>query len=88
MLARVLGNVYVSLGCRFVPGGSRVFDVLELSARTTGLGPDFDPVTRTIREATGVAARVRMAGSSSRTMARRFRVGAAGALALAMVLAR
>ena len=63
-------------------------DVMELSVPITGLGLDFDPVTRTTQKATGAAARVTWAGSFSRAIALWFLVGAAGAAALAMVLAR
>jgi hypothetical protein len=64
-----------------------VVDVLD-SARPTGVGPDLDPVARTMQKATQVAARVALAGSFSRAIALWFLAGAAGARALAMVLAR
>jgi hypothetical protein len=75
-------------GCRVRARRIAVVDVMELSVPITGLGPDFDPVTRTTRKATGAAARVTWAGSFSRAIALWFLVGAAGAAVLAMVLAR
>jgi len=65
-----------------------VVDALRLSARISGVGPDFDPVTRTAPQAARVAAWVTLAGSFSRAIALWFLVGAAGTAALAMVLAR
>ena len=63
-------------------------DVLGLSARITGVGPDFDPVTRTAPQAARVAAWVTLAGSFTRAIALWSLVGAAGAVPLATVLAR
>jgi hypothetical protein len=65
-----------------------VVDVLRLSARLSGVGPDFDPVTRTAPGAAPVAAWVTLAGSFSRAIALWFLVGAAGIAPPAMVPAR
>jgi hypothetical protein len=57
-----------------------VADVLERLARIAGSGRGFDPVTRMAQKVSQVAERVVLAGA--------FLVGTAGAVALAMVLAR
>jgi hypothetical protein len=83
----------ILLGCRVRAWRMAVADVLGLPARSAGLGPDFGPVVRAARWPLW-SPRVGLPGSFGGAVARWLLagaaglVGAAGAAALAMVLAR